>query len=212
MSIESRSQQEYQKNSPLEEAITASEQLCQTMKFDLNSWHGVPPRADREEGVRLDTLAGFAQDIKELDRLRWSKFRAAVGTKLLDHAAMVKLIAEAYVLKPPKIFEPPIWIEAAVIELPAFFSFLRAAVPIQDYSQMHSLITPPFISDLVKGFLVHHVGEGENRVHHSSFDGFDGVDKTCPVSLVPTKGMRYFSFACAEYLLMMSIEKQFGMQ
>lgn len=200
----------------VEQAINAAVQFCQNLKFDYSHWHGAPPPPERLQQAKESAakLQDFDQVMKDVDNRRWEEFRRSFYKGELstnhpnfkDHIEMIV----TYKIKGPN------WVRLGAVEVEYFIKFLENTKHASGESWSNDVKTffdASRIGVIVGEFLTLHVGTeghkvsgeptGENRT------GFDGEAISCPISVMPTRGIMYFSYVCAEYVLMNAILEKF---
>ncbi len=194
-------------------AIQQAMEICQNLKINAHAWEGVPPRRDRLDQARrsVKMLSGFGNGIKELDKARWNTFREEVFSDMERESYRSRTLIRFQKLK-----DKNEWSNPAQYELSSFFAYIDLHCPIRStFEEIVSIVTGEYVTQIVKDFLDQYIGHG---AHKSSTEispdgievgGFDGANSTCPVSLEPHVAMKYFGYACAEYLLMNAIRNTY---
>lgn len=203
--------------SNIDQAIDSALLFCEHMELEHSHWMGVPPREDRREQAResVKLLRGFYSDINRLNTLNWEEFRAFMESdqhseRTSADVAQILELGDA---------SRAIWISAAKVELPAFLKYLDSLkIGFNSWQELvNTNFNPHRISIIVSDFLSQHVGVGEQKIvrrytrtGNIISSGFDGDEKSCPISIAPGRGIVFFSYMCAEYVLMNAIVEKFN--
>ncbi|MEP7167471.1 MAG: hypothetical protein ABI758_05840 [Candidatus Woesebacteria bacterium] len=186
-----------------ERRTSAAMEFCQNLDTDSSSWEGVQPLPERRAQVieSMQKLVGFRNDVKKLDKQRWIDFQS-LGQ---SHEQITERDVRR-IIKSGEVDTRGHWIKDARVLLNDMFNYTETILGRRTWNEFAEALEEGQILEIVSSFLRTHVGEHDQRVVSDTSVGFDGVAKSCPVSLSPGISVRYFTFACAEYILMNSIK------
>ena len=196
-------------------AVNKAKQFCQNLEIDYDKWHGVNYDHSREVQVRKSgrKLAGFYPAIAAIDRERWENFyKYIINIPENNQYEFSDILYRVF--EDSSVEEAMRWQADAATEINPFLRYIDQLQQIQNMgwtSTVSDQLTSERISIIVAEFLTKYVGGGDHRVYEEEGNrtGFDGENKTCPVARSIGKGMVYFAYLCAEYVLMQAIGEKF---